>query len=148
MPHVEVTRRVAAPVDQVYAVCRDTRSFPSFMENVEAIEVLEEGPGWQVSRWVTNLQGRRIEWVERDTFDDAARCIRYQQVSGDLKRFEGEWRFTPADGGAETDVTLTCDFEFGIPMLAAVLNSVGGLAIRRNVEAMLDGVEARLAGGA
>lgn len=145
MPHVEVTRLVAAPIDTVYALCKDLPSFPKFMPNVERVDVLESGPGYSVTHWVAKLQGRTFRWTERDEHDDARRHMSYRQVSGDLKKFEGEWRFAEEDG--KTRVTMTCDFEFGIPVLAALLNPVAALAIRNNIEGMLEAIEREATGG-
>lgn len=145
MPRVEVTRVVGAPIDQVYRVCKDSESFPRFMPSVISVTTVEQGDGWALMAWVTKLQGRTFRWTERDEYDDSGRHITYKQVSGDLKQFEGEW-LLGEEGGA-TRVTLTCEFDFGIPVISALLNPVATLAIRSNVEGMLEGIQ-REAGGA
>lgn len=139
MPRVEVTRAVRAPADTVYRICRDPAAFPRFMPNVVSVTVREAGEGWAVTEWVTRLQGRTFRWTERDEYDDAARRIAYRQLSGDLKQFEGEWRIVPE--GATTRVTFVCEFEFGIPVIAALLNPVAALALRSNAEDMLAAIE-------
>lgn len=139
MPFVEVKRLVQVPRQRLWRVAADFTSFPRFMPDVERITILERGNGWEVSEWVTRLQGRVIRWKERADFDPVAFRIRYRQTEGDLKKFEGEWRFDEDEGG--TLFTLTCDFEFGIPVLAALLNPVAARAIRANLEAMMDAIE-------
>lgn len=147
MPRVEVTKRVEAPIDTVYRLCRTPESFPKFMSNVLSVTVREEGGNWNVTEWVTKLQGRTFRWTERDEYDDANHHIAYRQLSGDLKTFEGEWILTPENGA--TNVTFTCEFEFGIPVIAALLNPVASLALRQNAEEMLAAIEreATAAGG-
>lgn len=141
MPRVEVKKVIPGKVEEVYRLCRDIASFPRFMQNVKKIEILERGPDWQLTAWEAVLQGRTFRWKEREEFDHRIPLIRYRQVEGDLKQFEGEWRFVPADGG--TEVTLTCEFALGIPLLEPVLHPLATLAVRQNVEAMLGALEKR-----
>lgn len=139
VPRVEVSKLVQAPVEQVYRICRDLPSFPKFMPNVVSVTVKEAGDNWTVTEWVTRLQGRTIRWTERDEFDDVTPRISYNQVSGDLKTFRGEWHFAPEGSG--TRVTMTCEFEFGIPVIAALLNPVAVMALRSNIEDMLNAID-------
>lgn len=140
MPFVEVTRLVGAPRDAVWNIASDFPSFPKFMPDVESLRVVERGDGWEVSEWVARLQGRKIRWAERADFDRVNYRICYKQTAGDLKKFEGEWRFDEADG-QRTLFTLTCDFDFGIPVVAALLNPVAARAIRANLEQMMESIE-------
>jgi ribosome-associated toxin RatA of RatAB toxin-antitoxin module len=139
MPYVEVHKLIGAEPDRVFEVLSDMESFPRFMENVVSVKVVRRDEGSTDSQWHVILQGAPFRWLERDTFLPQEGRITYQQISGDLKRFEGEWRVVPQDGG--TSVTLTTDFEFGMPMIASLLNPVAKLILRRNAEAMLDALE-------
>ena len=144
MPYVEVQKVIRAKPEDVYAVLSDMESFPRFMENVISVEVVRRDQGSTDSQWHVTLQGAPFRWLERDTFLPEEGRITYQQISGDLKRFEGEWRIVPAEGGAS--VTLTTDFEFGMPMIASLFNPVAKLILRRNAEQMLDALERNLGG--
>ncbi len=139
MPYVEVQKLIQANPDAVYAVLSDMEAFPRFMENVVSVEVVRREDNTTDSQWHVTLQGAPFRWLERDTFLPEEGRITYQQISGDLKRFEGEWRIAPAEDG--TSVTLTTDFEFGMPMIAGLLNPVAKLILRRNAEQMLDALE-------
>jgi len=141
MPHVEATQMVQAQPDEVYRIAGDMESYPAIMDNVDSVVVTERGDGYTHTAWDTRLHGRRIKWTERDDFDPENLCIRYHLLEGDLKKFEGEWRFEPAEGG--TKVTLTVDFDFGIPTLAAILNPVARLVVKENCRQMLEAIKAR-----
>lgn len=151
MPEVAVSVHLAAPPERVWALVSDMEAFPRYMAPVESVRVLERGEGHTLSEWVARLQGMRFRWVERDDFHPALGRIDYRLVQGDLARFEGAWQLTPPPGAegeaAATDVRLTCAFDFGLPMLAAMLDPVGRVLLRRNVEAMLRGLEAEVARG-
>lgn len=146
MPEVAVTAELHASPERVWQVLCDMEGFPRFMSSVESIRVTERGDGYTVSEWVCRLQGMKFRWTEHDRFLAAEGRIAYRLVSGDLARFEGAWQIAPPPGEAadRTLVTLTTQFDFGLPMLAAMLDPVGKVMLRRNVESMLRGLEAEL----
>jgi coenzyme Q-binding protein COQ10 len=144
MPYVESTISVNADPAAVYEVAKDMESYPQFMKDVESITTLERHEHSTVTRWVTKLEGRTLKWTERDEFDDENLMIRYTQVEGDLKKFEGYWKFEPENG--ETKVTLTVDFEFGIPMVAALLHPIAKVKVRENCVMMLKGIKEKVEG--
>lgn len=138
MPIVTVTEDVTASPARVYDILSDMAAFPSFMKNVESVRILERGPGFTLSEWVTRLQGARFRWVERDEFFPEEGKITYRQIEGDLKVFQGHWALEPGLKG--TRVTLQTEFEFGIPMLAALLNPVAKVTLKENARAMIRAV--------
>lgn len=142
MPYVEVTRVLPAPQEEIYRVLADMSRFPEFMPDVLSVEIQEREGNRAESAWVTRLKGSTFRWVEEDIFDEESGRIRYRLLRGDLRRFEGEWILMPAARG--TAVTLTVDFEFGIPMLAGLLNPVAKIMIEKNVTGMLEGLERAL----
>ena len=144
MPYVEVTRVVEAQPAAVYEALSDMESFPRFMENVNSVEVVRREGNSTDSQWHVTLQGAPFRWVESDEFLADEGRITYKQISGDLKKFEGEWRIEAAPEGAS--VTLTTDFEFGMPMIASLFNPVAKLILRRNAEAMLGALQEDLKG--
>lgn len=141
MPVVTVTDEVAVSAESLYHILSDMTVFPSMMKNVESVSIQERGEGYTLSKWVTRLQGAKFQWVERDEFFPDQYKITYRQVQGDLKTFQGYWQLEEAD--QLTRVTLVTEFEFGIPMLAALLNPVAKIAIRENAKAMVRAVGAR-----
>ncbi len=144
MPFVEATIIVQADPAAVYEVAKDMESYPLFMKDVVSVTTLERSPAMTITQWVTKLEGRVLKWKERDEFDDANRIIKYTQIEGDLKKFEGAWTFEPQNGA--TLVTLTVDFEFGIPMVAALLHPIARVKVRENCEMMLKGMKAKIEG--
>jgi len=53
--------------------------------------------------------------------------------------FKGDWTCNPHPEG--TLLKVTCEFEIGIPMFAAMLNPVAKLVVRDNCAAMLAGIK-------
>ncbi len=143
MPYVEVSLPVGASCEAIYPILKQMEKYPEFMTDLESVEVLERGGDTTVTKWVSNVDGRIIRWTERDTFDDANFHIAYRQIDGDLKKFEGEWILTPLDA-ATTEIKLTVDFEFGIPMIAGLLNPILKKKVKINSENMLKAIKERL----
>jgi coenzyme Q-binding protein COQ10 len=142
MPRVEVELWMKSPPEPIYRLLADMERFPEFMHSVESLTVLERGDAFTVTEWVARLQGARFRWVERDEFEPNR--ITFRQVSGDLKQFEGAWELEP--DGEGTRVRLVTEFEFGMPMLAALLNPVARVALRDNGMAMLRAVRDQVEG--
>ena len=142
MPYVEVHKKVQAGREKVLPIIKKMEDYPLFMADLKEVTVLERGDNYTITHWVSNVDGRTIQWTERDTFFDDEWRIHYQQTEGDLKKMEGEWRLTETDGG--TDVMLTVDFEFGIPMIAGLLNPILKMKVRDNSENMLAAVKAKV----
>jgi len=144
LPVVSLSEKVDLPPEVVYAKVADMESYPTFMRTVRSLTVLQREEGRTITRWEADLKGTTFRWEEEDTFFPEERRIAYRLVKGDLRKFEGEWRVEPE--GAGSRVTLTVDFDFGIPMLAQLLNPIATLLIRQNVEAMLRGLQESLTG--
>lgn len=144
MPYVEVTLEIAAARAALYPIIKDMEKYPGFMENLVSVDVLERENNKTVTKWVSNVDGRIIQWTEEDIFDDANFRIAYRQIAGDLRKFEGEWRLEPSAGG--TEVTLTVDFEFGIPMIAGLLNPILKKKVRDNSMDMLRAIKGQMEG--
>jgi ribosome-associated toxin RatA of RatAB toxin-antitoxin module len=142
MPYVEVALTVMAAAEDIYPILKEMDKYPEFMPDLVSVEVLERKDNTTVTKWVSNVDGRIIKWTELDVFDDAQKHIAYRQIEGDLKKFEGEWVLTPVDGG--TEIKLTVDFEFGIPMISGLLNPILKKKVRANSENMLKAIKERL----
>ncbi|HEX3030629.1 MAG TPA: aromatase/cyclase [Bacillota bacterium] len=144
MPSVFSEILIKGPVQAAWQLASEMEKYPEYMENVVAVKVLErdDSDHTTITSWITNVDGRKITWVEKDCFDLENLKIVYKQIVGDLKKFQGEWSFRQV--GDETLVTLSVDFEFGIPMLSNLLNPVVAKKVKGNCEAMLKAIKAQV----
>jgi coenzyme Q-binding protein COQ10 len=145
MPSVEVREKMRGDRNRVFDLISDMESYPRFMPSLNSVEVVERGEGYTITAWDTSISGMNFRWRERDEFDRTHYKITYRQVAGDLQRFEGEWRVE--EQGDEVTVTLRVEFDFGVPMLSALLNPVASLKLRQNGEAMLRAIKSRCESG-
>jgi coenzyme Q-binding protein COQ10 len=142
MPLVEVETWIRGPAEKAYALIKDMESYPRFMDAVKELRVLERDGDTLLTEWTALFQGRLLRWRERDVFDDATLSMTYRQTEGDLKRFQGEWRCLSEGDGVR--VTLSVDFDLGVPMLSGLLDPVAKLVTRRNCESMLAAIRTRV----
>ena len=142
MPYVETKAVIKGDVKKIYDIIQNMAAYPDFMKDLVSVEILERGDNYTVSHWVSNVDGRKIVWTERDTFYPDELKITYQQTEGDLKKMEGQWLIEAVDGGCE--VTLAVDFEFGIPMIAGLLNPILKKKVRENSENMLTSIKEQI----
>jgi ribosome-associated toxin RatA of RatAB toxin-antitoxin module len=139
---VEASIVIRAPLTDVYALAQDVERFPGFMPDLESVAVLERRPGWTLTQWVGVVQGRKIRWVEEDTWDDAQHVCTFRQRSGDFNRYEGSWRFEAVPDGTRT--SLSVDYELDIPLAGALLSNLVKVLMRKNCESMLAALKGQL----
>ena len=144
MAYVERTILIEGPIEQVYELAKDMEAYPDFMPDVESVKVIEREARRTVTEWETSVDGTPILWTEEDLFDDENFVIDYRLIEGDLDKFEGEWRFVEREGG--TQVTLTVDYDFGIPELTNLIGHTLQQKVGENSEMMLEGMKRRIEG--
>lgn len=141
MPTVESEILIRAPLDQVYALARDIERFPQFMEDVEAVTILEQTPERQLSRWVGAIRElrRTVTWTEEDFWDDQQHLCVFRQTEGDFTEYSGRWEFVPE--GESTRVRLRVDYEYRVPLVGALIQSLLLKKMQANTQAMLTALQ-------
>ena len=147
MPTVETTTWIDAPLDKVYAISKDNRSFPEFMKEVKSLEIVEEHGGRVVSDWVGIIPtfGIKVRWRQEDIWNDAAHTCKFRQVHGDYDKMEGEWRFRDDNGGTRFDSSL--EYEYVVPTLGPLVKKVIHGIVVKNMENLLSAIKARAEAG-
>ncbi|MFI9413039.1 SRPBCC family protein [Nocardia gamkensis] len=134
---VRATVREADP-DLVFARLCD---FPSYAEHADVVRdiTLDVDPhGTQVSSWSVWFRNGLLQWTERDVVDDDARTLSFEQITGDLARFDGAWRVTAQDDAVTVRFDAVVDL--GIPSLADMLDPLAERALRVNTTEILRGL--------
>jgi ribosome-associated toxin RatA of RatAB toxin-antitoxin module len=135
LPYLETSIVVDAPAREVYELAKDQERFPQFMPDVESVTIVRRLPDRVLSSWKTLVEDAPIEWIEEDLFDDANARIDYKLLEGDLDKFEGAWTFVEREG--RTHVTLSVDYDFGVPTLAELIGPTLHKKVQENSEMML-----------
>jgi len=79
---------INAPADKVYQIVKDMGRYPEFIPSLKEVTVLENGPGYTVTKWVSKVQSFTLQWTERDTFFDEERRVEYKLVEGAMKKLD------------------------------------------------------------
>ncbi len=143
MPSVRSAVTISAPLEEAYALCRDIEAFPEFMDDVEEVEILEQTPERQVSRWVGVIKEfkRTITWTEEDFWDDEQHTCRYQQLEGDYSEYGGTWSFKETDAG--TEVELVVNYEYDVPLIGKLIKGLLLKKMQQNCDSMLAAIKAK-----
>ncbi len=98
---------IARPADELYAYFRDFSNLPSFMDNVERINVIDE----HRSHWVVKAPaGKTVEWDARVTAEEPGRSITWESETGADVPNSGRITFTDA-GARGTVVSATIAYD-------------------------------------
>lgn len=144
MPEVLLTKLIKADKAKVYSVTKEMERFPDFMPDVKKVKILERMDNKTITDWESLLEDTPICWKEQDEFDDATPKIKFKLIEGDLDKLDGEWKFEDAPEG--TKVTLSLDYDFGMPAFERIVGPVLKLKIIENFEKMMEGIRAKIEG--
>lgn len=105
---------------QMYGLVNDVEAYPDFLPWCEDAVVLAHDASGMRARLTVN-KGRF-----RYSFTTANRLVENREivlklVDGPFRKFDGAWRFAPADGGCMVQFELA--FEFTNRLLAVALNA-------------------------
>jgi uncharacterized membrane protein len=111
------TVTIRKPVAEVYQAFRDFARWPSFMENVERIDVVDE----RRSHWVVKAPGgRTVEWNARITAEEPNRYIEWTSEEGADVPNSGKVTFRE-EGDRGTIVTVTILYQPPLGVIGKVI---------------------------
>ena len=141
MPQVKNKVTIQAPFDLVWKLAQDVENFPSIMPDLEKVEVIEKSePSPRtlrtITQWHTRIKqfNRSIVWTEEDIWNEAEGACHFWQLKGDFTEYKGVWQFREV--GETTEMDLSIDYAFEIPLVGAILKSVMQKLMQQNVEMM------------
>lgn len=145
MPTVETSVLIPAPLEKVYAIARDTASYPEYMKEVQSITIVEDDGVKVVADWVGVISqfGLKVRWRQEEVWDDATHASTFRQLEGDYDRMEGTWRFTPEGDGTRFEQHL--DYEYNVPTLGPLVKRVIHSVVTKNLEAVNEAFAKRAA---
>lgn len=140
MPRVEKQITVQAPPEVVYQVWRNFDNFPSFMDNVAEVRMLDENR----SHWKAKEPlGQEAEWDAEITLDERGRAIEWRSLEGTGNvRTQGRVDFVPKEDG--TRLHLVLEYEpaaGGIRDLAAKIFANPEEQVEEDLRCFKEGIE-------
>jgi ribosome-associated toxin RatA of RatAB toxin-antitoxin module len=143
MPTVETTVWINAPIERVYEIAKDSRSFPEFMKDVQSVTPVEQDGNRFVADWVGVVPQflLKVRWRQEDVWDDQEHVSRFRQVEGDYDRLQGTWTFREENGGTRFDTFL--DYEYNVPTLGPLVKKVIHMIVVKNLEGVNEAIKSR-----
>lgn len=143
MPTVDTSVWINAPLAKVYAIARDNRSFPEYMDDVESLQIVEEEGERVVSDWVGKIPtfGLKVKWTQEDIWDEGSGTCVFKQVKGDYDRMDGTWTFQQEGDGTRFDSQL--HYEYVVPGLGPLVGRVIYGLVVKNMESVLGAIKQR-----
>ncbi|MFM9872147.1 MAG: type II toxin-antitoxin system RatA family toxin [Fimbriimonadaceae bacterium] len=143
MPTITTSIWIDAPIDKVYAIARDNRAFPEFMDDVDSVDVVSEDGDTVVSDWVGRVPafGLKVRWTQKDEWDPQTKICEFSQVKGDYDKMTGSWKFVEENGGTKFDSDL--DYEYSVPGLGPLVGRVIYSLVVKNIEGVLAAIKNR-----
>lgn len=143
MPNVKTSVWIDAPLDRVYAIARDNRAFPDFMEDVDSLEVTNETETQVVSDWVGRVPAfnLKVRWTQQDNWDHENHTCTFIQLKGDYDKMVGVWKFSAEGEGTRFESDL--DYEYSVPGLGPLVGKVIYGLVVKNIEGVLGAIKKR-----
>lgn len=121
--HIEASRNVLRPAQELYSFWRDFENLPRFMRHLESVRVSDDGR----SHWIAKTPvGSRVEWDAEVVDEREGQFISWRSLPGSQVHNTGSVLFEPLPGDRGTIVRAT--FDLAPPGGAA--GRVAGIATR------------------
>jgi coenzyme Q-binding protein COQ10 len=135
LPSFRTVRRVSFTPEQMFDVVADVERYPEFLPLCEGLTVLERSAsGDELTATMTvGYKSITERFTTHVTLDRAASLIRVRHLDGPFSHLQNEWRFTPANGGA--DVHFSIDYAFRSAMLSLIVGAAFDKAVRSYTDA-------------
>lgn len=144
MPRVDVVASVpGCDPDELFDHVARFEAYADIAPNVLEVHVRPGDGGTVISNWRVRFRSGTLKWEEEDRVDRENRWVGFEQTSGDLDLFVGEWKVGESSDGPR--IAFGAEFDLGIPSLASMLDPVAVRTLRNNVHELIESF-ARAAG--
>jgi len=123
-------------VNKVFLGAQNIEELAKFLPDLQEVKVLEKNNNEVDSFWKGSFQGREVKWTERDIWDEVNKECRFFILEGDFKVYQGIWKFIPLSD-TETKVELEIEYDLGLPLIGALINTFLKKKMLENAQAML-----------
>jgi uncharacterized membrane protein len=149
MPRIELNLDIDAPVETVYEIARRVEEFPTFMNDLQSLTVLERSPDGNrtVTEWVGQVREFRmtIKWVQEDIWDPEQKRDDFHLIRGDMDAMSGYWQFSAAPNGTRFSSVL--DYEYNVPLIGPMIKALIQKKLTENLASQMKAIKARAESG-
>jgi ribosome-associated toxin RatA of RatAB toxin-antitoxin module len=136
MGKVNDTIQIDQPVDVVFFKAQNIEQLAKFLPDLQEVKILKKSGNEVDSFWKGSFQGREVKWTERDIWDETKKECSFFILEGDFKVYQGVWKFVPLSDH-QTRVELEIEYDLGLPLVGALINTFLKKKMFENTQAML-----------
>jgi ribosome-associated toxin RatA of RatAB toxin-antitoxin module len=129
--------------ENAWNIICDYSRYPSIMDNVDKVEIMERSSDNGISRWYVSVEDAPLYWVEKDFYNMRDFEIVFNSIEGDFDNINGRWRIKDnLDSGI--NIRFEIQYNLGIPVIEEVLGTVLHDKMKTNIDKMLAAVSKEL----
>lgn len=111
MPIIESAITVHSDAREIYALLKKMETFPRFIAGVEQVKVRQLSKAQFISEWSIDVKGTKVNWKEKDVFDDKTLTIKFKMTEGDFASYSGAWQVLENGAYTRLSFMLSIDWE-------------------------------------
>ncbi len=90
---------VHSTVDKAWNVLVNVRKFPAFIPDLNKVEILEKGPGWEVVKFTASRAFINFSYITQRHYEQNNLLIWWEGRDNKFTRNEGYWKLLPQSDG-------------------------------------------------
>ncbi len=143
MPSIDTSIWINAPIERVYAIAKDSASYPEYMRDVQSVTLVQRDGNRVVSDYVGLVPQflLKVRWRQEEIWDEGNHSSTFRQIEGDYDELSGTWKFTEERDGVRFDQHL--DYVYDVPTLGALVKKVVHGIMVKNLENIGTAIKAR-----
>ncbi|HWD39052.1 MAG TPA: SRPBCC family protein [Fimbriimonas sp.] len=143
MPSIDTSIWINAPIERVYAIAKDSASYPEYMRDVQSVTLVQRDGNRVVSDYVGLVPQflLKVRWRQEEIWDEGNHASTFRQIEGDYDELSGTWKFTEERDGVRFDQHL--DYVYDVPTLGALVKKVVHGIMVKNLENIGTAIKAR-----
>ncbi len=128
---------------EAYSTAKQPERFAEVMPDLKSVEIINQCKEFIDTKWIASINvgplSRKIEWIERDWWNDSEYRCDFKLLEGDMKTYQGSWSFSSINN-TSCEIRIELDFELGIPMIGPLINKIVDSKVKENCDALLSAV--------
>ena len=143
MPRIELSYKINAPIEKVFAIARNVEKFPEIMADLQSLTILEKSDDGNrtVTEWVALVRqfAMKLKWQQEDVWDPIAYRDDFKALKGDVDELAGHWQFSFADG--VTTFYSLVDYEVNVPLVGPLVKNLIRKLMESNLAAQMQAIK-------
>ncbi|MCP4481760.1 MAG: methyltransferase domain-containing protein [bacterium] len=134
--HIHNSLTIKKNAQTVFSLLTNTERYQHFMTQVDEIKSIDDHLAWKIF-----INDTQIKWQEKRTINPELLTIKYQQIAGELRGYQGEIKLAPLNNSSTT-VNIISNFQ--IPASNPEITTLYQKNIKRSLRLFLQAIKREL----